>query len=179
MGNRFTKAVWAGAWCMILAGCPPVEDAPRPPFDATGDYAGTWTGSTTTNATKQQDVAACPVEISLTQNVAAPWPQRFAVSGTASIDYSCIELPEWIETPPPSTVQVGGVMDEQGKVGLLTGACGTGLCVVLGLDGPGIDEDGDGFMDSFSGEWQYSLLLAGFTPFTIRGSFQAAAEMYE
>jgi hypothetical protein len=162
-----------------MVGCPPVGEAPRPPFDATGDYAGTWTGSTTTNATKQQDVTACPLEISLTQNVTAPWPQRFAVSGTASIDYSCIELPEWVETPPPSTVQVGGVMDEQGKVELLTGACGTGLCVVLGLDGPGVDEDGDGLMDSISGEWQYSLLLAGFTPFTIRGSFEAATELYE
>jgi hypothetical protein len=161
-----------------LTGCPPPGGAPVPPFDAMGVYAGTWNG-TATGGGKEQEVAECPLELTLEQDVNAPWPQRFGVSGTVYVDYSCIELPEWAETPPPSMVQVGGVMDEQGKVGLLTGACGTGMCVALGLDGPGVDTDGDGFMDTFSGGWQYSLLLAGFTPFTVQGSFEAAAEIYE
>jgi hypothetical protein len=162
-----------------MTGCPLPANAPVAPFDATGTYVGTWSGSTTTDATAKQDVQECPLEFTLTQDVDAAWPQRFAVSGSAYIDYSCLELPEWAETPPPSVIQVAGVMDEQGKVGLVSGACGTGMCVALGLDGPGVDADGDGLMDSISGEWQYSLLLAGFTPFIIRGSFEAAAEMYE
>ncbi len=164
---------------VTLAGCPVPQNAPVPPFDASGTYVGTWSGSTTTDATAKQDVEECPLEFTLTQDVDAGWPQRFGVSGTAVIDYSCLELPEWVETPPPSEIQVGGVMDEQGKVGLVSAGCGTGMCVALGLDGPGVDADGDGLMDSISGEWQYSILLAGFTPFIVRGSFEAAAALYE
>jgi len=157
---------------VLLAGCPPQGELPFPPFNATGVYAGTWSGETEKGSETPQEVTACPLELDLTQDVAADWPQRMAVSGTAYIDYSCIELPEWAEQEPtPSLVNVGGVMDENGKLGLLTGACGTGLCVALGLDGTGEDIDGDGMMDRYSGTWSYSLLLAGFTPFTIEGDF--------
>jgi len=174
----------AGTVCaaaLALSGCPPVGGTPVPRFDASGVYEGTWNGTTAsgTKAEEAQEVLACPLEFTLTQNVSAPWPQSFGVSGSAVIDYSCLTLPEWVETPPPGVVQLSGVMDDQGKVGLLTGGCGTGMCVVLGMDGPGVDADDDGQMDSFSGEWQFSLLLAGYTPFTIRGSFEAAAALYE
>ncbi len=162
-----------------LTGCPPVDGVPVPPFDATGNYAGTWSGSTTTGATAKQEVQECPLEFTLVQNAGAAWPQSFAVTGSAYIDYSCFDLPEWAETPPPSDVQLAGVMDEEGKMGLVSGGCGTGMCVVPGMDGPAVDADGDGAVDSYSGEWQFSLLLAGFTPFTIRGSFEAAAALYE
>ncbi|MBI1317954.1 MAG: hypothetical protein GC168_03260 [Candidatus Hydrogenedens sp.] len=178
------RFVFTGVSCMavlMVAGCPPVGGVPVAPFDATGYYEGTWSGSTMSGTAKEdaQEVQACPLEFTLTQNVNAPWPQRFGVNGTVKVDYSCLTLPDWVDTPPPGEVNVAGVMDEQGKVGLLTGGCGTGMCVALGLDGPGVDTDSDGYMDSFSGEWQFSLLLAGFTPFTIRGSFQAAEAMYE
>ena len=174
MLSRFGMVFALCVAAVSLTGCPPGTELPVPPFDATGTYVGTWSGQATTGATKQE-IAACPLELTLTQNTAANWPQSFAVTGSVFIDFSCIELPEWAEDQElePGLVQVTGVMNEPGQLGLLTGGCGTGLCVVLGLDGTGVDADNDGMMDTYAGDWAFSLLLAGVEPLTIRGSFDA------
>lgn len=153
---------------LLLPGCPPGQ-LPVPPFDASGTFAGTWSG--TPNGSAKQAVAECPLTLTLTQNLAAPWPQSFGVSGTALVDYSCFDLPEWIETPPASLVNVAGVLDAEGNLTLLSGACGTGACVVLSLAGTGTDADNDGRMESYDGAWAYTLLLAGVEPFGFTGTY--------
>lgn len=157
------------AMSLALQGCPPGTPPPVPPMDATGSYTGNWSG--TPSGTAEQDVTDCPLSLTLTQNVSAQWPASFAVNGTALIDYSCFNLPEWIETPPPSTVNVGGVMDQQGNLTLLSGGCGTGLCVVLSLAGTCDDTDDDGAADLYDGTWTYTLLLAGVQPFGFTGTY--------
>ena len=159
---------------LVLPGCPPGTQLPVPPLDASGAFAGTWSG--TPNGDGSQPVASCPLELVLTQNIAAPWPGSFGVSGTAMVDYSCFDLPEWVETPPSSLVNVGGVMDEQGGLKLLSAGCGTGLCVALVLDGVGVDTNDDGLMDTYDGTWTYTIALAGLQPFGFTGTYTTDAK---
>jgi hypothetical protein len=157
---------------VLLLGMDDCQDQfPDPPFDTTGEYAGTWSGNSSDNT---QNVLECPLELMLTQNVEADYPGSHAVSGMATIDFSCIELPEWVNEPVPSVVNVNGILGDDGKMGLLTGGCGTGLCVVLGLDGQAEDMDDDGFMDTYAGTWSYQILLAGVEPFGFTGTFDLA-----
>jgi hypothetical protein len=157
------------ALAVLAAGCP--ESFPKPPFDTTGTYAGTWNGNTTDHA---QQVSGCPLTLTLTQNLSAGYPGDHVVSGTAVIDYSCIELPEWADEPLPTTVNVGGILEDHGKLTLLTGGCDTAICVVLSLSGFGEDADEDGFMDDYSGPWTFTILLAGVEPFGVTGAFDVA-----
>lgn len=152
-----------------LAGCPP-QQIPIPPFDATGTYAGTWTGTQDGDGAKQE-VLECPLTLTLTQNVAAPFPQNFGVQGTAVINYDCFDLPAWLETPPPSTVNVSGVLETNGRLTLLSGACGTGACVILSLAGAGAEIYSNGTMDTYDGNWNYAIALAGVAPFGFTGTY--------
>ena len=154
---------------VLLVGMDDCQDQfPNPPFDTTGDYAGTWSGN---SSDAEQNVADCPLEIMLTQDVNADYPGSHGVHGMVTIDYSCIELPEGFDEPAPTVVQVAGILGDDGKLGLLSGGCGTGLCVVLGLNGVAEDTAQDGFMDAYAGEWSFQILLAGVEPFGFTGTF--------
>jgi hypothetical protein len=165
----------AGGLCLaaglaaLAAGCP--EDFPKPPFDTSGTYVGIWNGSTTD---QMQQVAGCPLTLTLTQDVTANYPGDHVVSGIAEIDYSCIDLPDWADEPLPTIVNVGGILEDHGKLTLLTGGCDTAICVVLSLSGFGEDVDEDGHMDDYSGTWSFTILLAGVEPFGVNGTFDAA-----
>lgn len=144
-------------------------DLPKPPFDVTGSYAGTWQGQSEDD--QAQEVAACPLQITLTQDVTAGYPADHGVQGTVVIDYSCFQWPEWFPPVPPSTVNVSGLLGDNGHLVLLSGGCGTGFCVVLSLDGPAVDNDSDGHADVYSGTWHLAFLLAGVQPFGFSGTF--------
>ena len=164
-------AVIAAAWVLGQSECP--VEMPKPPFDATGAYVGTWQGQSTD---EMQDVAACPLQLTLTQDISASYPRDHAVKGTAVIEYSCFDLPDWAPPIPPSTVAVSGLLGDDGKLTLWSGGCGTALCIVLGLNGDAEDADADGHMDGFSGAWSLTFLLAGVEPFGFTGTFQLARE---
>ncbi|MFA6244609.1 MAG: hypothetical protein WC655_26940, partial [Candidatus Hydrogenedentales bacterium] len=123
---------------VLIAGCPP---PPKPPFAMTGDYSGTWSGTSSDNA---QQVTDCDLELSLTQNVNAAFPTDHVVNGTVTIDYSCITLPDWVEDPVPSVVNVTGVLQDNGTLTLVSGGCTTALCVLLTLNGTAQDAGPDG-----------------------------------
>lgn len=152
------------------AGCP--MEFPKPPFDVSGTYDGVWNGSSTD---QKQQVIGCPLTMTLTQNLNAGYPADHAVSGTVVIDYSCIQLPEWADEPLPTTLSVGGILEDNGKLTLLTGGCDTAICVVLSLAGQGEDVGDDGLMDAYGGTWALTILLAGVEPFGINGTFDVAA----
>ncbi len=149
-------------------GCP---EPPVPPFDATGQYIGTWRGTTTDQA---QTVAACLLTMVLEQDLTKPYPGSHGVQGTVTVDYSCLELPSWVEKPPPSEVEVGGILADDGNLVLATGGCGPGLCIVLLLAGQGVDSNGDGRLDTYTGDWAYTILLAGVQPFGVTGGFEVS-----
>jgi len=168
---KFWKSVpvcLAAIVVIVTAGCPP-GTFPPPPFSAQGQYSGTWKGKS--NEEDPQQVRRCPLSIVLTQDTAAAFPQDHLVNGTITIDYSCLELPEWVETPPPSVVNVSGALQDNGNLTLISGGCTTALCVVLTLGGVGVDADVDGFMDTYEGSWSYTILLAGVEPFGVTGKF--------
>lgn len=153
---------------VLAAGCPP---PPKPPFSAEGEYAGAWNGTSSDNT---QVVSDCALSMSLTQNVNASFPTDHVVNGTVTIDYSCITLPEWVEDPVPSVLNVTGYLQDNGNLTLLTGGCTTALCVVLSLNGTADDTDSDGFADTYSGTWNYTILLAGVEPFGFTGTSSVA-----
>ena len=171
MQHKPISLLFAAVVALLICGCP--AQVP-PPFDTTGAYVGTWSGQTNEGqGQKQQEVAACPLTITLEQDVNTTYPANHGVKGTVVIDYSCVELPEWVTTEiPPSTVQVGGLLADDGKLTLMSGGCGTGLCLVLVLAGQGVDGDADGVMDTYSGSWSFVILLAGVQPFGVSGLFE-------
>jgi len=159
--------------CVMGQGCLP--DWPAPVVDTTGIYEGTWQGSTNENTPveDQQEVLACPLTITLTQDLTAAYPGDHVVTGTVVVNYSCMQLPEGLSLPE-SVVEVTGLLGDDGVLTLLSGGCGTGACLGLGLSGQVVDEDGDGAMDGYSGEWGLAILLAGIEAFGVDGTFQVA-----
>ena len=80
MHKRIAAFVCLAAVVALLAGCPP---PPPSPFDTTGAYAGTWQGrSNEAEVAEQQEVVACPLTMTLTQDVSLAWPQDHGVTGT-------------------------------------------------------------------------------------------------
>jgi len=157
-----------------LCGCP--NEWPPPPFDTTGTYQGTWQGKTNeADKAEVQVIEGCPLTLTLEQDVSANYPADHGVKGTAVIDYSCLLLPEWVGEIPPATVNMTGLLADDGKMTLLSGGCGTGLCLVLTLAGEGADVDADGAMDTYNGAWAFTILLAGVQPFGVTGTFEVAA----
>lgn len=151
------------------AQCP--QQWPKPPFDTTGLFKGTWSGQATAEETQQ--VLNCPLTLHLEQNVSAPYPGDHVVNGWVEIDYSCLELPDWMqETPAPSHANISGLVADDGKLSLFSGGCGTGLCLVLIMAGEGSITDADGTMDVYNGVWSFYVLLAGVQPFGVSGTFQ-------
>jgi hypothetical protein len=161
------------ALALALPGCPQAGGFPKPPFNTSGTYIGSWSGQS--NDQQPQYIQQCPLTLTLSQNSSAGYPGDHGVDGTVLVDYSCMVLPEWIDTPPPSTVNVAGVLGGDGKLVLVSAGCGTGLCLVLSFDGTGQDTNADKFMDAYSGTWSFSLLLAGVEPFTVEGTFDLVA----
>lgn len=158
---------------LVIMGCP---EPPQPPFDTTGQYAGSWSGHTDeAEAKDEQIVVACPLTMTLQQDAGTTYPANHGVKGTVDIDYSCLVLPEWVGEIPPSTVQVGGLLADDGTLTLLSGGCGTGLCLVLAIAGQGADSDSDGSMDEYGGAWSFTILLAGVQPFGVSGEFEVTA----
>lgn len=172
MVRRSLVAVCLATSLVLATGCP--AQFPKPPFDTTGAYVGTWSGSSTD---QNQQIAGCPLSLTLTQDVNANYPGDHGVTGTVVIDYACIQLPETVDGPLPTTVNVSGLLEDNGKLTLLSGGCGTAICIVLSLSGPGVDSDGDGYMDSYTGAWAFTILLAGVQPFGINGAFDVAVDL--
>jgi len=164
------------AFSMGQTECQPVW--PDAPFDATGGYEGTWQGQTTPGPEEKEDpqvIVACPLSMTLTQSTQPGLLGSYPIQGTVEVDYSCLELPEWVGEIPPSTTNVTGGLTADGKLTLLSGGCGTGVCVLLTMAGEGVDADLDGAMDTYSGAWSFIILLAGVQPFGVSGTFEVAA----
>jgi hypothetical protein len=176
MSKKYLSAAALCAVLLTITGCPPPGGWPLPPFGTTGVYEGTWQGRTTDqDPAKQVDILACPLTIDLTQDTTLPYPQDHGVAGTVTIDYSCLEsvLPLWVEeTPPPTEVNVTGLLADDGKLALVSGGCGPGVCLILTLGGEGLDSDEDGAMDHYAGAWSFIILLAGVEPFGVSGTFE-------
>ena len=146
-------------------------ECPQPPFDASGDYEGQWWGQSNDMT---QEVVACPLTMHLEQDLTAKYPKDHEVRGVVTVDYSCLELPEWVGEIPPSEVNVVGLLEDDNKLSLVSGGCGTGLCVVLALAGQGEDTNSDGLMDAYSGSWSFTIMLAGVQPFGVTGGYSVA-----
>lgn len=137
-----------------------------PPFDATGDYEGTWwVGSG----------PACPVTAEIQMNAqSAPVP-LWDATAHFSIDFSCIEWPEELPPLEPMELDAVGLLDENGTLTFTAFGCTIALCLFFDSTGTGVDADLDGFMDSYSGTWDFAILIAGIAPVGVQGNFEIFA----
>lgn len=142
---------------------------PQSPFNASGVYEGTWSDTSSLD----QTATNCPITITMDHDPNAPFPGNTTFTGMATIDFSCIQLPEDADPIEASEVQVRFFLDQNGNLNTITGGLGPGVSVVLGLQGTGEDTNDDGTMDTYMGDWAYTLTLAvpNVPPFTINGTF--------
>jgi hypothetical protein len=148
------KAVFAGLLLFVIASlCGQSEcsdsDLTTLPFDATGAYAGAWSGVVTVlqpDGTSAGNIElSCAFALELVHEHELVYPLNTAIVGTISFDMSCLDslgldLPE-------VAIPVAGVVDETGAITLTMGGCVDDVCAVLELIGQGADVDGDGLMD--------------------------------
>ncbi|MBI2422614.1 MAG: hypothetical protein HYV27_07275 [Candidatus Hydrogenedentes bacterium] len=156
-----------------FSGCP--LPPPSAPFGTTGSYTGTWEGQ---DSGTGEDLV-CELDLSLEQDTSLPFPQNFGVTGMALVDLSCTQLGAILEAydqPVVQEVMVTGVLGGNGEMLLANGACPPGFCVVLAFGGQGEDNDGDGLMDSYSGEWNFTVLPPGMEAHIFTGTFSLEAE---
>ena len=137
MNRHAFLTVWLTAVALFTMG---QSSSCKAPMDATGSYSGTWTFYVKDNGTVIDELD-CPLSMTLEQDVAQDPPENLSVNGTIHVDFSCLdEAPNWppgAAVPEPSDVAVGGTMDANGKIVLLSGGCGPGTCIILALDGQG------------------------------------------
>ena len=147
---------------------------PPPAFDTTGTYTGTWEGM----STDDQEAMACPLTIVFAHDVDAGAIESRRPQGTLMIDFSCIDLPAFVDRPEARNVEATFLLQDDGKLASIVPVCSPNapVCVLLGLDGEGMDEDGDGVMDSYSGDWSYRFLVPGIPAFGVDGTFMIERE---
>lgn len=137
------------------------------PMNATGTYSGKWTMPITENDVVVGSVD-CPLEMTLTQNISMQPPDNLKVTGTVHVDFSCLAevptWPAWATIPEPSDVPVSGLMEQSGKLTLLSGGCGPGTCVILSIAGSGAADAAQNgqvpAMTGYSGEWGFAIGVA-------------------
>ena len=129
-----------------LAGCPSLA-----PFDVTGAYAGTWE---MVQMSEEKD--ACPITFTLAQDASG-----LQVTGTVEMRVGCFgDFFQGLEDAgllAPITLNVEGTLAPEGTLILATpellDECTENLCLKAVFTGKGEDADGDGAMDTWSGNW--------------------------
>ena len=142
--------------------CDPIP----PPYDVTGDYEGEWWSG---------EGEHCPLTAMMAMDPAPAFPYLWYPTATFLIDFSCIELPEYLPPLEPIAIDAAGVLDDKGNLTFASGGCGTPFCVLFATAGQGADLDEDGMMDAYAGAWSLTILLAGFEPFGVAGEFELEA----
>ena len=156
------------------------------PMNATGTYSGKWTLEVKDVNGTVTGTVDCPLEMTLTQNVALQPPNNLKVTGTVHVDFSCLDevptWPDWAKIPEPADVQVSGTMDQNGKLTLGSLGCGTAMCVILALSGTGekevIEETENGEipnMIKYSGDWGFAISIAFLGTTGGNGTFEVSA----
>ncbi len=169
MRSKLSMVMFCVVAAILTLGQTQCPQWPKPPFDTTGLYKGTWQGIPNDAGSVQQ--VQCPLTLHLDQTLTAAYPGDHAVKGWVEIDYSCIEVPDRIAELPASKVNISGLLTDDGRLSLFSGGCGTGACAILMMAGQGGTTNTDAYMDTFTGNWSLILLLAGVEPFGISGTF--------
>lgn len=137
-----------------------------PPYDATGEYEGDWWSG---------EGEHCPVSAEIIMDASpAPLP-LWAPTAQFTVDFGCIEWPPELPPLDPMVLDSAGLLDDQGNLIFTSFGCTLGLCLLFDSHGVGIDEDADGIMDTYTGSWDFLILLAGFAPFGVTGEFELEA----
>ena len=168
--RRALNATAAGllvALALGAAGCD------GPPFDLTGTYHGTWEAPI---FAEDDPPVVCPLTLKLHQDVQwYYWLVGLNVLGTASFDALCF-LPEPLARLfeyNSLEVALMGEATSSGAVQLQSGGClgGDSFCVVLRLDGIGIDANRDKIMDVLTGDMRFYFAVEGMDRINVNATF--------
>jgi len=161
MTARIKHLVCCGLMICVIAGLAGCFLSQHPPFDANGDYTGTWESEGTT----------CDFSMTLYQEPTLPYPVSLGILGVVDFNYDCVLDPELLEAIlaelPDFVIPVIGTMGDDGSInlGVDTGALGDfPITVALEYDGNGADTNADGKMDAFCGDYTLSLAFTTDVP---------------
>ncbi|MBW7864659.1 MAG: hypothetical protein GX580_16195 [Candidatus Hydrogenedens sp.] len=148
----------------------------RPPFDATGSYTGTWTGTLRGGTGAER---SCKVTLKLEQDPAYSFLQGFAVKGAATVYFTCASVLGDVADaglPGRLSTDVTGFVLPGGTVSLASIRASGTESMVIGISGNGEDRDENGAMDGLKGNWSLSINQPGFSPLVISGTVAVAAQ---
>ena len=145
------------------------------PFDASGQYTGTWQAHIegSDDATNQ-----CTVRFDIRHDPDAVVPESYRLYGTVTFLFTCpntldaiayLGLPSSVEFPIAGIVAPGD--------GLLIGSIemGGGDSHVIALELTGADSDDDGAMDALEGYFTGALYTDGYAAVGIEGTLEAVS----
>ncbi len=161
----------AALTALAISGCAALGIAP--PFDATGVYRGTWTGTVqgATNADR-----SCSVTFDLKQADSSSFLQGFALTGEATIYFSCSSMLDDIaENGLPARVSLGvkGFLLPDGSIAFASIEPGTTQSILITVSGAGLDNDSDGIMDQIKADWTLIIDQPNHPRITVVGKVDA------
>ena len=145
-----------------------------PPFDATGVYQGTWTGTVQGAADGERN---CSVTFDLKQADSYQLLQGFAIAGEATIYFSCSStLNDIAETGLPArlNLKVQGFLLPDGSIAFASVEPGAVQTVLMAVSGTGLDNDKNGTMDQIKANWTLIIDQPTHSRITITGKVEAA-----
>lgn len=122
----------------------------------------------------------CPLEITLFHQPALPYPANMRLLGVVTFDYLCF-IPDWILGVsglelPPLIIPVIGTMQENGTLVLEAEVCpNVEMCATLEMEGAGADENTDGNMDAYEGEFSLAVSIPELVSISLVGGFDVSA----
>jgi hypothetical protein len=157
---------------LSVAGCDMFKTPP--PFDVTGTYRGVWTGVVQGGSPGER---SCSVRFDLQHDNSYDFLRGFAVSGTATVYFSCASSLDDIANvglPARETLNVKGFVTSDGTVDIGSLKADAPQLLTLAVSAQGKDENGDKAMDSMKGFWTLIIDQTGHPRITITGSVDAA-----
>jgi len=124
---------------------------PKPPFDASGSYSGTWEGTVVSSGYPVH----CFLDITLTHQAGESFPRNYQVEGSATFDWACDSVQETFrgaDMPPASTIPLSGYMLANGSLLLNVIYSDDDATYVVDVSAACIDSSGDDVVDRISGD---------------------------
>ena len=141
-------------------------DPAEPPFDATGEYEGTWNS--------EFNPTECTLYATLEQDVDADYPNDHVVTGDVVFDLSCINALGWWAPPiDPVEFAIYGTMTDSGELVMAGVGYGSYFGIEADLNGSCTDDDSDGQVDLWAGDISVRILDVSNNPYIARhGDFE-------
>lgn len=124
---------------------------PKPPFDASGSYSGTWEGTVVSSGYPVH----CFLQITLSQQADESFPRNYQLEGAITFDWACDSVQEAFRgahMPPASTIPISGYMLANGNLLLNIIFSDDDATYAVDVGADCMDFSGDDIVDRISGD---------------------------